>query len=191
MSIKHFEAEFIVRNSHLMGDFEKAVMGIDEDLFEAEPSTNVGALWKAVLGSTGDDFASKAETQDAENRHENSESERKTDDISGDENQQAEESTTETAIQFVGTRSQLVVVLLRAAIVTVLDSRTDPTDEDKFEAKVLIRFLNRFLQNELIEEDFFGVVDAVGAADVNRKVNTMFGFKFAGRNVFDDEDDVG
>jgi hypothetical protein len=188
MSIKHFEAEFIVRNPHLMGDFEKAALGIEEDLFGAEASTDVGVLWKAVPRSASN-FTSKAENLDAENGRQISEAERISDYVSQSENQQAEEGTAETVIQFQGTRSQLVVVLLRAAIVTVLDSKTDPSDEDKFEAKVLVRFLNKFLKRELIDQDFYDLVDAVGAADVNRKINAMFGFNFTGRNVFDDDDD--
>jgi hypothetical protein len=134
-------------------------------------------------------FTSKAENLDAENGRQISEAERISDYISQSENRQSEGSTAETVIQFAGTLSQLVVVLLRVAIVTVLDGRTDPSDEDKFEAKVLIRFLNKFLRHELVDQDFYDLVDAVGTADVNRNINAMFGFNFTGRNVFDDDDD--
>jgi len=209
MSIKYFEPKLIIRNPHQMGAWEKRAMGIEVPKSiltrPTDKNTDVGILWKAMPISSQGEFGKEDEKGATEFGSRDAVSEiglgDERDEIGladergaaseighhkdGGEIDEADEDTTEFAIQFTGTKSQQAVVLLRAAIVTILDSRTDPADEDKYEARVWVRFLNRFLQDELVDQDFFDLTDAVATADVPRKINAMFGGKFLDRNIFD------
>jgi len=213
MSIKYFETKLIIRNPHQMGAWEKRAMGIEVPKSiltrPTDKNTDVGILWKAMPISSQGEFGKEDEKGATEFGSRDAVSEiglgDERDEIGladergaaseigyhqdGGEIGKAEEDTTEFAIQFTGTKSQQAVVLLRAAIVTILDSRTDPADEDKYEARVWVRFLNRFLQDELVDQDFFDLTDAVATADVTRKINAMFGGEFLDRNIFDPGED--
>lgn len=213
MSIKYFEPKLIIRNPHQMGAWEKRAMGIEVPKsilkHQTDQNTDVGILWQAMPSSPQDDFGKKDENGATEFGSRDAVSEiglgDERDEIGladqrgaaseigphKDEGEigEADKDTTEFAVHFTGTKSQQAVVLLRAAIVTILDSRTDPADEDKYEARVWVRFLNRFLQDELVDQDFFDLTDAVATADVTRKINAMFGGKFLDRNIFDPGED--
>jgi len=209
MSIKYFEPKLIIRNPHQMGAWEKRAMGIEVPKFilkrQADTNMDVGILWQALPISSQGEFGKEDENgatefgsrdavfeiglgderdeiDQADGRGAASEIGRRQHE---DEIGKADEDTTEFAVHFTGTKSQQAVVLLRAAIVTILDSRTDPADEDKYEARVWVRFLNRFLQDELVDQDFFDLTDAVATADITRKINAMFGGEFLDRNIFD------
>jgi len=213
MSIKYFEPKLVIRNPHQMGAWEKRAMGIEVPKsilkHQTDQNTDVGILWKAMPILSQGDFAKKAEKDATEFGSRDAVSEIGLGD-NRDEIEQADGrgaaseigphkdegeineddvDTTEFAIQFTGTKSQQAVVLLRASIVTILDSKTDPADEDKYEARVWVRFLNKFLQDELVDQDFFDQTDAVATADITRKINAMFGGKFVDRNIFDPGDD--